>query len=104
MKYMNQWLTPRDFLSLMSGYADRSITKREVLCYVDANQSKCFTQDFPGVVLHEPKGKGTPAMQVVSLSNTRKSVGECIDEGIDPTDGTHVLWRMFSAWLIENNK
>ncbi|PWU23253.1 hypothetical protein C5B42_03755 [Candidatus Cerribacteria bacterium 'Amazon FNV 2010 28 9'] len=99
MKYMNEWFTPQDFLNLISSYQDRTITKREVICYTDGKETKCFTQDFKGVVLDEPKGGGTSAMQIVSLSQSGKSVGECIDAGIDPTDGQHTLWRDLSEWL-----
>ncbi len=102
MKYINEWFSPQDFLKLLAGHDDRTVTKREVICYTDGTETKCFTQDFQGVVLEEPKGSGTSAMQVVSLSKSRKSVGECIDEGLDPTDGRHELWREFSSWLISS--
>lgn len=100
MKYMNVWLTADDFLKLMHGQRDREVTKREVVCYIDENQLRHFVHDIKGFVLEEKKGNGLPAMQVVTLSPTHKSVAECDAEGIDLPD-SHRVWEAFAKWYKE---
>lgn len=104
MKYINEWFGADDFLRLMSRHVDRSVTKREVITYSDGKITKQFTQDFTGVILDQAKGEGLPAMQVVSLSDSGKSVAECVAEGIDPTDGKHTIWKDFSSWLSDQTR
>lgn len=62
MKYMNQWMTSRDFLNLMRPHSNKTITKQEVICYIDAEQSKCFSAETKGTFVDQIRGEGLQAM------------------------------------------
>lgn len=99
MKFINKWFGTDDFLRLLAGYEDRSVVKTEVISYADQNGVKSFAQEIPGLLLTEPKGEGLPMMKLTTFLSSQKSVAECLNEGIDPTNGKLNLWKDFSEWL-----
>jgi XTP/dITP diphosphohydrolase len=98
MKYMNEWLTSQDFLSLMSTHNDKSILKEEVLCYVDSNGIKIYSMSIAGRFLDTPQGEGLPMTRVVSLLSSGKTIAECISEGVD-SYSENTLWQEFAEML-----
>lgn len=102
MKYMNEWLTSQDFLNLMQNHEDKTIIKHEVICYVDDKQIKYFVSEMPGKFLSEIRGEGLPAMRVVSLLSSGKSVAECREERINSYE-ENPIWGEFANWLTEEH-
>jgi len=101
MKYMNDWLTSQDFLNLMNGHSDKTIIKREVICFVDASHSKCFTSKIEGRFINGIRGEGLPAMRVVSFLPSGKSVAECTEDGVDSYEN-NPIWKNFANWIKSN--
>lgn len=99
MKYMNEWLTPQDFLSLMQPYENRNVYLEEYLYYIDDKQQKLFYDSLKGKVLHDVKGTNEQASRsVISLREDGMSIAECWNKGIDPVE-KYELWQEFGAWL-----
>jgi XTP/dITP diphosphohydrolase len=98
MKYMNEWLTSQDFLSLMSNYEDKSILKEEALCYIDSNGIKTFSMSVTGKFFDTPRGEGLPMTRVVSLLPSGKTIAECISEGVD-SYFENIIWQEFAEML-----
>lgn len=98
MKYINQWFRSEDFLKLMEGKNDTSVTLKEGLCYVDNNGTKIFTQEIVGKVLDAPQGTGLPSDQVISLSKSGMSIAQAREKGIKSIDDQPV-WKEFAEWF-----
>ncbi len=101
MKYMNKWLSSQDFLNLMQAHEDKTIIKHEVICYIDEKQVKHFVANIHGTFINAIRGEGLPAMRVVSLLPSGKSVAECTQEGIN-SYADNPNWKKFATWLKEN--
>lgn len=98
MKYINKWFTSEDLLRLVEPYEDRTIIKREVLVYIDSQESKTFVSEINGRILEKPEGNGLPAMRVTTLSKTGKSMARCSEEGINAFD-ENPIYEEFAFWL-----
>lgn len=96
MKYMNEWLTPQDFLNLTKDLTDRKIIMKEVVCYKDATQTKIFTLDHTGILLTESRGTGDPIMTIASFL-PGMSNAEARNKGLKPRDSSP-LWNEFAKW------
>lgn len=103
MKYMNQWLTPEDFLRLIKPYKNRDIMIRQTLCFTDGKETKVFSQVSTGALLEHPQGKGLPILEISSFSKSGKSVAELVAEDKNPIDNTAV-WTDFGTWYLSRNK
>lgn len=97
MKYMNEWLSPQDYLHLMENHSNKTIIKSVALYYVDSKNMRCFTATYEGKFIDSIQGNGFSAMRVVSMTNDRKSVAECIEEGINPFEDSG-FWKEFGMW------
>jgi XTP/dITP diphosphohydrolase len=98
MKYMNEWLSPQDFLNLMKPYKDRTAILDEFLYYIDGEREQLFHEALTGTILPESKGKNEAASRaVISLRADGKSIAECWEESIDPTDA-YPIWKQFADW------
>lgn len=107
MKFINQWFTSQDFLSLMQDRNDRTIILREYIVYVDENTTKTFTQDVVGKVLTEIKGSGkAPSDSVISLSQDGKSIAEenAAHQNQFFLESEKAMWQEFANWLKESKK
>lgn len=102
MKYMNKWLSSQDFLNLMQSHEDKTILKHEAICYIDDKQTKHFIAEIKGSFIEEIRGEGLPAMRVVSLLPSGKTVAECTKEGIN-SYVENPIWKEFAIWLKENS-
>ncbi len=103
MKYMNNCLSSQDFLNLMQLHEDKTILKHEVICYIDDKQTKFFTAEIKGYFINEIRGEGLPAMRVVSLLSSGKTVAECTQKGINSYI-ENPIWNEFAIWLKVNTK
>lgn len=97
MKYMNEWLTPQDFLNLTKDIKNRTIILTEIICFKDATRTKSFTQDHPGVLLKTVQGDYPPCMAITSLTGDGISVAQKFannESGFDE----YSIWKEFSEW------
>lgn len=98
MKYINQWLTSSDLLKLMAGLDNREIIFREVICYIDQNQTKTFVGEIKGVVLgRDTAPTEVPSRSIISLSSSHKSIAECWAAEIPSVDD-YKIWEEFAKW------
>jgi non-canonical purine NTP pyrophosphatase (RdgB/HAM1 family) len=103
MKYVNQWLTSRDLLAMMSGHSNKEVIFREVVCYVDKDHIKTFVGETKGLMLEQDTAPAElPSRSLISLSSTGKSIAECWQEGVASTDNS-VIWKDFSEWYATIN-
>ncbi len=104
MKYINQWFTPQDFLNLMRGHQDRTVFLEEHLYFTNGKTNKLFFQSIKGIILTEVKGekKYEPAHKIISLRQDKKSIAECIEQGIPPRDDK-TIWQELVTWLTETS-
>lgn len=105
MKYINDWFQPEDFLNLMKDKEDRKIILRQVIVYVDNNQTKTFIFDSPGRILDKVQGvSGRPSDRVITLSKGGRSIAEEKEQttGGFSLEGEEELWQDFGNWLKEN--
>jgi XTP/dITP diphosphohydrolase len=56
MRYMNQWLTPADWLNLTRDLEDRRINMRHVIAYKDRQAEKIFSVEIKMKLLKEVRG------------------------------------------------
>ncbi len=97
MKYVNQWLLPKDFIAIMKRQKDKTVIYTECICYIDDYQTKCFEGEIKGIFLGREKGKGIPSWTLVSLRKDKKSIAECWKDGIEPAE-EYPLWKNFAEW------
>ncbi len=97
MKYINSWLTVKDIQHLMKDKKNRTILFHEVIIYIDNTQTKQFSNKISGELLDEPRGNNLPFSELSTFRKDRKSMAECINEGIDPFD-EHKIWNDFADW------
>lgn len=101
MKYINDWLSPEDFINLMIDKTDRTSILRQVIVYIDENGTKTFENDSIGKILEKPSSvKGRSSDMVVSFANNL-SVSEEKAKGSFTIQAELQLWKEFSNWLKE---
>ncbi|HEX7042818.1 MAG TPA: non-canonical purine NTP pyrophosphatase [Patescibacteria group bacterium] len=97
MKYMNEWLTPDDFLNLMKGKKNREAILTEAVCYIDESRIQTFLMQHKAVILESPKGKGLPALRVISVSGDGLSIAEKLEKDPSAVD-VYPIWDEFAKW------
>lgn len=97
MKEVEQWLSAQDFLNLMKPYANREIIKKEVLCFIDGEQTKTFMCDMKAEVLHSFSGEGKTVFDCVKFIDSGKVISDCIKESINSTE-QNTIWKDFASW------
>lgn len=103
MKYMNDWLTPTDFLNLMKDHTDKRIIHTVTLCYTDGENSRTFTTSYQGHFMDSIQGNGFAAMRVVSMTPDGKSVASYLEEKKNPVPNNE-LWKEFANWYKSISK
>lgn len=100
VKYMEKSFSADDFLNLMNIKENKKVLFREVNCYIDEKGPKTFEGEITGMFTTKARGsqQHTPLKRVVSLRADGKSIAECWDEEISPTD-TYSLWENMASWL-----
>src|SRR5579859_138128 len=64
MHYINEWLSPEDFLRLLKPYKNHEIIFKDALCYKDEKEEKVFTSSIKGKFISQPKGNGVSCAQI----------------------------------------
>lgn len=102
-RYVTTWFTPQDWLHLLQGHANRRITLRQAIAYIDKDCSRIFIQDTPGVILESPTGnpKFSSFDQVVSIDPNGKSLAQIHEIQGYSLDGELPLWNKLSNWLSD---
>lgn len=105
MKYMDQWLTPQNFLDLTRPLADRRIILVQLLAYQDEHQQKIFRKEYTATLLTEARGTyGRPLQKTVTMPGDEGlSIAEAYDAGTvhaerDVAEG----WQALVAWYKEH--
>lgn len=96
MKYMNEWLTPHDFLNLTKDLTDRTIILTDIICYKDSKQLQTFTAHSTGTLLKEVRGENPPCMTITTFDG-KKTVAEYFAEGVHPI-GLKSAWDDFAKF------
>lgn len=97
MKYINEWFTPQDFLSLMKDKENREMIFTEYLCFTDGTTTKTFSETIKGHVLYEQKGKGVSWMTVSSFSDKNISIAEAIKDTPSAINDSQT-YKEFATW------
>lgn len=109
MKSINYWFKPEDFLRLMHGVEDRTITLHQYLAYTDGNVTEVFKNSIPGKLIHKARGTNekAPVMSVVVLdSDSGKTIAEVFEQGSEAVTNRYKkrrdAWHEFIDWYKEN--
>ena len=105
MRYVNEWFSPSDFISLMKDKKDKTIILRSTVIYIDDKNLKEFSQENHGSFLEQPySGYSDNSLDaVVSFSKSGKSIAEQKEEGSFVVKKDNLVWGNFVKWLKENN-
>lgn len=96
MKSMNHWFETEDFLRLMRGRADRSVTLMQYLVYQDEDRQELVTRKVTGTILDEPRGTGDcPWVRIVTMEGDE---GRTIAEIYDDTQTDRSNRRSAQIW------
>ena len=99
MSYVADWLRTEDFLALMAGKKDRTVSCTDTLVYYDGKRSKSFSRDIWGTIADEPHGKGNSFDTVLIVAGRDKTVAEIqAAEGTSSIDITESIWTDFAKW------
>jgi len=80
------------------------IILRQVIVYIDENQTKTFTFNSSGRILDKVTGNsGRPSDRVISLSKSGRSIAEEKEQTVGgfSLKGEEKLWQDFGEWLRE---
>lgn len=99
MRYLVEWFTQEDLLTLMKPKEDRTIILRDTIVYIDENGERVFTKDTVGKILESPQGepRGPFVTQIISLRADGKSIAEDATVGFGEQEAA--LWEEFGEWL-----
>lgn len=100
MKYMDQWLTPADWLRLTQNLKDRRIILRQVLAYHDQTTQKIFSVDITGTLLTESRGQSPHShLSLTSFDQTGRSAAQVNSTGISFIAHLPTAWHELCKWL-----
>ncbi len=96
MKEVANWFTSQDFINLINGHKDKRISFTESITYKDSSQAKVFSQEYWGILVNKPKGKGN------SIENVAKFEGFTLGERREQGGFSHkpedYIWAKFAKW------
>jgi len=100
MSYVANWLRADDFLVLMQGKSDRTISCSETFVYYDGKRSKVFNEVTWGKVIDAPRGQGRVSLdQIVIIDGQTQTIAELEDaEGRSSFDITQSIYGQFAKW------
>jgi non-canonical purine NTP pyrophosphatase (RdgB/HAM1 family) len=100
MKYMNQWLTPKDFINLTKDLKDRRAIMRQVIAYKDKDNEKVFVADIEGTLLKEIRGESKIAhFPIISFDGGEHSVAEDEETRVKAIAKIDNAWHQLCDWL-----
>jgi XTP/dITP diphosphohydrolase len=105
MAHMNKWFKAEDWIALMAGKSDRTVTSTGVIVYYDGKKSKVFNKTRWGKIAEAPRGeKGTPAERVTIMQGFEKTNAELADEGKLSYKEDESVWYDFAKWYNMQRK
>lgn len=99
MKDVSDWFTSEDFLNLMKGKIDRSISFTESITYQDEKQLKMFSKVYQGLITISPKGIGNSIENVAEFEGV--TLGERRQQGGYSHKPEEYIWYDFAKWFNE---
>ncbi len=103
MRYINEWFTTDDFLNLLKHKNNKEVIFHEVVCYIDKNQTKTFSNKIVGKFLTKPQGSAAPFMEISTFRKDNKTVAEANTEGIPEFD-QRTIWNEFAKWYLDHSQ
>lgn len=102
MKQCNHYLTAEDWLRLMHGMVDRSVSIVSYYAYCDGQDPLVFSSREDLVFLHESRGRHekSPVVMVVARPGETRSIAEFISNGIEARDDQRDFWRQMSLSIL----
>ena len=101
MKDIANWFSPSDFINLMSGHEDKTISFTETIVYQDAKQVKVFDQKFIGRLADAPRGTGNSMDQLAEFDGF--TIGERQQQGRFSHDPKDYIWYKFAQWFDQQD-
>ncbi len=99
MKDVADWLTTDDFINLLKGHRDKSISFTETIAYQDDKQNKVFSQKFIGNLASKPRGTGNSIEQLAEFDGF--TIGERQQQGRFSHDPKDYVWYKFAQWFVD---
>jgi XTP/dITP diphosphohydrolase len=100
MKDVAEWLSPEDFINLLSDKDDRTIIFRESIVYKDETEVKLFSKEYPGVLAVSPRGNNGNSFEKVAEFNG-KTFAEHQDQEQTSHQPEDYVWFEFAKWFSE---
>lgn len=99
MKDVADWFEATDFINLLSGHKDKSISFTETIVYQDSSQTKIFSEKYLGIIVDKPRGTGNSIEQVAEFDGF--TIGERHQQGRFSHDPRTYIWYQFAKWFVE---
>ncbi|NTW61541.1 hypothetical protein HGB24_02555 [Candidatus Saccharibacteria bacterium] len=96
MKDVANWFDANDFINLLKGHDDRSISFTETIVYQDDKQTKVFSQKFTGKIADSPRGTGNSIERLAEFDGF--TIGERQQQGRFSHDPKEYVWYQFGQW------
>lgn len=105
MKEVNEWLKPEDFLALMAGKQDRTVSCTDMSMYYDGKRSKLFSRVYWGAIIDEPRGEGPSIDQIVVMRGQTLTIAALENaEAKSSVDSKETAWYEFAKWYAMQRK
>lgn len=105
MKDVASWLTPGDFLNLMSDKKDQSIVLTDVNGYYDGKKYHSFSTVRYGSFINEIRGRKGPSFTKVVKMEDTMTLSEVFDQPKRVLSSSrYEQWHDFAKWYVEQNK
>ncbi|HJQ08939.1 MAG TPA: non-canonical purine NTP pyrophosphatase [Candidatus Saccharimonadales bacterium] len=98
MSYVADWFKPEDFLALLSGKNDRTVSCTDTLVYYDGQRSKVFSKTYYGKLAEEPRGNGVSIDQLVVMDGQTKTNAELTAQGRSGIPTEDGIYQEFAKW------
>lgn len=104
MKSIDHWFRPEDFLNLTRSLEDRRVILIQMLAYQDSGHYQVFRMEHVGELLHEARGNGKSAQQIIAMpSDGGLSIAEAFEQGVSLADREYAAgWRELVNWHQQN--
>ena len=97
MKDVADWFDTIDFINLLKGHDDKSISFTETIVYQDDKQTKVFSQQFICRIADSPRGSGNSIEQLAEFDGF--TIGERQQQGRFSHDPKDYVWCQFGQWF-----
>lgn len=100
MAPINRWLKAEDFLKLMEGKVERTITCTDTLVYFDGKRSKIFSQDYRGRIVDTVSGESSAEIDKIIIMDGENQTIAAIEQGQGRSSVAldETIWNDFAKW------